>query len=59
MPCMADGGAMLAPTCEEMARDLDRERERMAQSIQDMKAAHAMLEAIIHAGESLVARTDC
>jgi DNA-binding transcriptional MerR regulator len=59
LPCMADDGAILAPTCEEMARDLDREREPMAQSIEDMKAAHAMLDAIIHAGESLIARTDC
>lgn len=59
LPCMADEGAILAPTCEEMAQDLRRERERMGRSIEELKAAHAMLEAIIHAGEPLVARTDC
>ncbi|MFB9660226.1 MerR family transcriptional regulator [Glycomyces mayteni] len=59
LPCMADDGAILAPTCEEMAQDLVRERERMSRSIEELKSAHAMLEAIIHAGEPLTAQTDC
>jgi DNA-binding transcriptional MerR regulator len=59
LPCMADDGAILAPTCEEMARDLERERDRMSRSIEELKAAHAMLEAIIHAGDQRAARTDC
>jgi len=67
LPCMADEGAILAPTCEEMAEDLRRERERMGRSIEQLQAAHAMLGSIIHAGEAGVvdasvadpARADC
>lgn len=29
LPCMAEEGAILSPTCEEMAQDLSHERERM------------------------------
>jgi DNA-binding transcriptional MerR regulator len=59
LPCMADEGTILAPTCEEMAQDLKRERERMSRSIEELKAAHAMLDSIIHAGEPLAAQVDC
>ncbi|MFE7136223.1 MerR family transcriptional regulator [Streptomyces sp. NPDC057644] len=52
LPCMADEGAILAPTCEEMAQDLKHERERMSSSIEQLQAAHAMLSSIIHAGEA-------
>ncbi|MEU6857266.1 MerR family transcriptional regulator [Glycomyces sp. NPDC046736] len=58
LPCMTDTGAILAPTCEEMARDLERERERMSRSIDELKVAHEMLDAIIHAGELLPERRD-
>jgi DNA-binding transcriptional MerR regulator len=51
LPCMADDGVILAPTCEDMARDLRRERARMGRAIEEMTAAHAMLDAIIRAGE--------
>ncbi|MEU0159163.1 MerR family transcriptional regulator [Streptomyces sp. NPDC006261] len=53
LPCMADEGAILAPTCEEMAQDLRHERERMSSAIQELQAAHAMLSSIIHAGEAI------
>ncbi|MFB8138721.1 MerR family transcriptional regulator [Streptomyces parvus] len=53
LPCMADEGTILAPTCEEMAQDLRHERERMSSSIQELQAAHAMLSSIIHAGEAI------
>ena len=59
LPCMADEGAILAPTCEEMAQDLKRERERMSRSIEELNAAHAMLDSIIHAGEAVAAQADC
>jgi DNA-binding transcriptional MerR regulator len=59
LPCMADEGAILAPTCDEMAQDLIRERERMSRTIEELKTAHAMLEAIIRAGEPLALRADC
>ncbi|WP_232029932.1 hypothetical protein [Streptomyces lincolnensis] len=53
LPCMTDDGAILAPTCEEMAQDLTHERERLSRSIEQLQAAHAMLSSIIHAGEAL------
>ncbi|MDX3226724.1 MerR family transcriptional regulator [Streptomyces sp. ME19-01-6] len=59
LPCMADEGTILAPTCEEMAQDLRRERERLSRSIDELQAAHAMLDSIIHAGESVAVRADC
>ncbi|MEU2656033.1 MerR family transcriptional regulator [Streptomyces sp. NPDC007325] len=55
LPCMADEGSILAPTCEEMAQDLKAERERLSGSIQQLQAAHAMLSSIIHAGEAMTA----
>ncbi|WP_282795025.1 MerR family transcriptional regulator [Streptomyces sp. CC224B] len=55
LPCMADEGAILAPTCEEMAQDLAHERERLSRSIEQLQAAHAMLSSIIHAGEAFTA----
>ncbi|MFJ8466341.1 MerR family transcriptional regulator [Streptomyces swartbergensis] len=56
LPCMADQGAILAPTCEEMAQDLKDERERLSCAIEQLQAAHAMLGSIIHAGEAITAR---
>jgi DNA-binding transcriptional MerR regulator len=56
LPCMAEEGAILAPTCEEMAQDLKHERERLGRSIEQLQAAHAMLGSIIHAGEAITAR---
>ncbi|MFC8702359.1 MerR family transcriptional regulator [Streptomyces anulatus] len=53
LPCMAEEGAILAPTCEEMAQDLKHERERMGRSIEQLQAAHSMLGSIIHAGEAI------
>ncbi|MFG2173821.1 MerR family transcriptional regulator [Streptomyces niveus] len=50
LPCMADEGSILAPTCEEMAQDLKHEHERLSRSIEQLQAAHAMLGSIIHAG---------
>jgi DNA-binding transcriptional MerR regulator len=59
LPCMADEGAILAPTCEEMAQDLKNERERLGRSIEQLQAAHAMLGSIIHAGEPVTVRASC
>ncbi|CAM5308150.1 MerR family transcriptional regulator [Streptomyces griseomycini] len=59
LPCMADEGAILAPTCEEMAQDLKAERERLGRSIEQLQAAHAMLGSIIHAGGPATVRADC
>ncbi|MFH8883466.1 hypothetical protein [Streptomyces californicus] len=55
---MADEGAVLAPTCEEMAQDLRSERERLSSSIEHLQDVHAMLSSITHAGEALVAGGD-
>ncbi len=57
LPCMADEGAILAPTCEEMAQGLKHERERLSRSIEELQAAHTMLDSIIHAGEPVTVRT--
>ncbi|WP_367048603.1 MerR family transcriptional regulator [Streptomyces sp. Je 1-332] len=57
LPCMADEGAILAPTCEEMNRDLKVERERLSSSIEQLQGAHAMLSSIIHAGEQVTGAT--
>ncbi|GAB2883963.1 MerR family transcriptional regulator [Streptomyces mayteni] len=59
LPCVADEGAILAPTCEEMTKDLRHERERLSSSIEQLQAAHAMLDSIIHAGESVTVRAEC
>ncbi|AXE86202.1 MULTISPECIES: MerR family transcriptional regulator [unclassified Streptomyces] len=59
LPCMVDEGAILAPTCEEMAQDLKRERDRLSRSIEQLQAAHTMLGSIIHAGEPATVRTGC
>jgi DNA-binding transcriptional MerR regulator len=59
LPCMADEGAILAPTCEEMAQGLKHERERLSRSIEELQAAHTMLDSIIHAGEPVTVRASC
>ncbi|MEU3706384.1 hypothetical protein AB0E82_29330 [Streptomyces anulatus] len=53
LPRMAEEGAVLAPTCEEMAQALKHERERMGRSIEQLRAAHSVLGSIIHAGEAI------
>ncbi|MEU0688804.1 MerR family transcriptional regulator [Streptomyces uncialis] len=57
LPCMAEEGAILAPTCEEMAQDLKSEHERLSRSIEQLQDARAMLSSIIHAGEAITAGT--
>jgi hypothetical protein len=39
-----------------MAEDLERERERMGRSIEGLTTAHAILDAIILAGEPIAAQ---
>ncbi|MEU3937544.1 MerR family transcriptional regulator [Streptomyces sp. NPDC029044] len=55
LPCTADEGAVLAPTCEETAQDLRRERERLTSSIEQLRAAHALLSSILPTGEATTA----
>ncbi|MET8828068.1 MerR family transcriptional regulator [Streptomyces sp. NPDC004610] len=55
LPCMAEEGAILAPTCEEMAQDLRQEAERLSRSIAQLQGAHTMLSSIIRAGEAITA----
>ncbi|QDY80683.1 MerR family transcriptional regulator [Streptomyces qinzhouensis] len=55
LPCMTEEGAVLAPTCEEMAQDLKSERERLSRSIEQLQEARAVLSSIIHAGEAITA----
>ncbi|MFF3092598.1 hypothetical protein [Streptomyces cyaneofuscatus] len=58
LPCMAEEGAILAPTCEEMAQDVRARTGAHGRSIERLQSAHAMLSSIIHAGEALTAEAD-
>lgn len=49
LPCMVDGGRYLAPTCDEMARDLETELARMNRDIEERQAARTILESILAA----------
>lgn len=55
LPCMVDEGNILAPTCDEMAEDLKRERERLGKAIEQLQTSQAMLDAIIRAGSPVAA----
>jgi DNA-binding transcriptional MerR regulator len=50
LPCMLDDGGFLAPTCQELVIDFERERERIDRQIAELESARASLDAIITAG---------
>ncbi|MEV0080700.1 MerR family transcriptional regulator [Nocardia neocaledoniensis] len=47
LPCMAEAGSYLAPTCAEMADDLRTELDRMRRDIEERRAATQILESIL------------
>ncbi|MFC9995135.1 MerR family transcriptional regulator [Nocardia sp. NPDC127526] len=49
LPCMVESGRYLAPACDEMARDLRAELERMNREIDERRAARSILEEILAA----------
>jgi DNA-binding transcriptional MerR regulator len=59
LPCMLDDGGFLAPTCEEMVVDFERERDRIDRQIAELELARASLDAIIAAGRQRAELADC
>ena len=60
LPCMAEVGEGLVPTCSELLPDLRRERERLTGEIDDLATARNVLDTIIEAAmPSDVAELPC
>jgi DNA-binding transcriptional MerR regulator len=49
LPCMIEDSEQLVPACPELVPHLIRERDRISQAINNLQAAHTMLDAIITA----------
>lgn len=47
LPCMGSDGGRLIADCPELLIDLDRERERLSASIQELERARNTLDAVI------------
>jgi DNA-binding transcriptional MerR regulator len=47
LPCMGNDGDRLIADCPELLIDLDRERERISASIQELERARKTLDAVI------------
>ena len=56
LPCFADKGDLLAPTCSELVVGLGKERDRISASIDELVSARTILDAIL--GAPVVADTD-
>ncbi len=59
LPCLLDDGGFLAPTCEEMVFDFERERDRIDRQIAELESARASLDAMIAAGRQRAELADC
>ena len=59
LPCMLDDGGFLAPTCQELVIDFERERERIDRLIAELESARASLDAIIIAGRQRARIASC
>jgi DNA-binding transcriptional MerR regulator len=59
LPCMLDDGEFLAPTCDEVVVDFERERERIDRKIAELESARASLDAIIVAGRRRADTLEC
>ncbi|WP_169946960.1 MerR family transcriptional regulator [Microbispora sp. H11081] len=49
LPCLRDDGDRLIPTCSDLLADLHRERDRITQSITDLRASRDALDDVIAA----------
>ncbi|WP_181788720.1 MerR family transcriptional regulator [Streptomyces phytophilus] len=49
LPCMVDGGQILAPGCPGLLPDLNRERDRIDEAVAGLLAARSTLDAVIAA----------
>jgi DNA-binding transcriptional MerR regulator len=59
LPCLLDDGGFLAPTCQELVIDFERERERIDRLIAELESARASLDAIITAGRQRARIASC
>lgn len=53
LPCMADDGGTLAPSCSGMLPDLHRERERLSDAVSDLLTARARLDSLVESTSRL------
>ena len=58
LPCVLDDGGFLAPTCEQMVVDFERERDRIDRQIAELESARASLDAMIAAGRQRAEAAD-
>lgn len=49
LPCMVDTGDGLAPGCPELTAELNKERERITASIDELAVARSLLDEVIAA----------
>jgi DNA-binding transcriptional MerR regulator len=49
LPCIRDDGERLVPTCSELVGQLQRERERITQTIEDLRTSRGILDTVIAA----------
>jgi DNA-binding transcriptional MerR regulator len=49
LPCMVDFGNGLAPSCPELVEGLNKERERITASINELTTARSLLDEVINA----------
>ncbi|MER6024621.1 MerR family transcriptional regulator [Streptomyces sp. NPDC001851] len=56
LPCVADAGDRLVPTCPELVRRLHGERQRITREIEALRASRAMLDTVLDAVPPALAR---
>ncbi|MFG1616178.1 hypothetical protein ACGFI3_25740 [Nonomuraea wenchangensis] len=56
LPCMVDDGELLAPGCEDLVAEFERERRRIDTQIAELHDARAALTGIISAGKAFADR---
>ncbi|HET6859506.1 MAG TPA: MerR family transcriptional regulator [Streptomyces sp.] len=49
LPCLRDDGLVLTPVCSDLVAQLQQERERITQAIEDLQTSRGMLDTVIAA----------
>jgi DNA-binding transcriptional MerR regulator len=57
LPCVREENRTLVPVCSDLVAELRRERERITQAIDDLKASRGLLDDVIMAGPQAADRT--
>lgn len=55
LPCVADDSDRLVPTCPDLVRRLQGERQRITQEIEALQTSRAMLDTVLDAAPSALA----